>query len=129
MVAEKMERTLPSTFHSNSYLPAIWKQDGANLCHTPVMSAQISKQPNKLQQWPKQQPPQATQAANFKLGARSLQRLLKRRRHTTHVSILSQMQCQQLEEIRPQSQEFWCLSALVEKQQEVLKNRLTPGVL
>ena len=41
--------------------------------------------------------------------------------HHKQVSVLSHMHLQQVEEVKAQSQEIRCLSALVEEQQEAIK--------
>ena len=46
--------------------------------------------------------------------------------HWEHVSVLSQMHLQQVEEVKAQSQEIWHLLALMEQQQKAIKKVASP---
>ena len=81
------------------------------------MWPQISKEISKLQQEPPQQANQTSQAASLQAKDEEFAEIVEEIiAHWEEVSILSQMHLWQVEEMKAQSREKWCLSALVEQQ-------------
>ena len=98
-----------------------------HICCTQATLAQISDEISKLQEEPAQQANQADQVANLQEKDQQLAEVMeKEMTHWEKVSVLSQMDIQQVEEVKAKSQENWYLSALVEQQQEAIKKLASP---
>ena len=98
-----------------------------NIYHFQVMWAQIAPKMSKLQEKHVQQANQADQAACLQGKDQQLAEIKEEEMtHQEQVSVLSQMHLQQMEEVKVQSQEIWHLSALVEQQQEAIKQLASP---
>ena len=94
------------------------------------MLAQIVAEMSKLQEEPTQQAELEDQAANLQAQDQQHTDIMEEEMsHHEQVSVLSCMHPQQVEEVKAQSQEIHNLSALVEQQQEAIRNDLVLEVL
>ena len=94
---------------------------------TQAIQAQIATEMSKLQEEPTQQ---ANQVANLQEKDQELAKIMEEEKaNWKQVSVLSCMYLQQVEEVKAQSREILCLSALVEKQQEAIEHFVVLKVL
>ena len=92
-------------------------------CHAQAIQAQIAVKMSKLQEEPTQQAELVNQAAHLQAQYQQLAKIMEEEMtHCKQMSILSCMHLQQAEEVKAQSQEIHHLLALVEQQQEAIKN-------
>ena len=97
-----------------------------NIHHTQAIWAQIAHEMSKIQEKPTQKTMLEQQVANLEYLQMQDQQLAKimekEMTHQKQMTVLCHMHLQQVEEVKAQSQEIRHLSALIEKQQEAIKN-------
>ena len=98
-----------------------------NIHHTQAMQAQIAHTMSRLEEEPTSKAKPNDQAARLQLQDQQLAEIMEEEvAHQEQVSVLSRMHLQQVEEVKAQSQEIRCLSALVKQQQEAIEKLTSP---
>ena len=98
-----------------------------NICHTQAMWAQIGHAMSRLEEETTSQAEPNYQSAQLQEQERQLAKIMEEdMAHQEQVSVLSRMHLQQAEEVKAQSQEIRCLSALVEQQQKAIEKLTSP---
>ena len=128
MVAEEVDNIM-ARFSVLQSLSASDLEDSLdrNIHWTQAMWAQIANAMSRMEEEPAVRAEPDDQAAQLLQQDQQLAKILEEEMtHQEQVSALSHMHLQQVEEVKAQSQEMTRLSALVEQQQQAIKNEKSP---